>query len=175
MLGALVGLAAGGALVFAHGGNPARMHACMDDKGRLHIVGPNDCQDVTKAVDWNIASGEGEPGSHGPQGATGAPGPAGPAGRDGTASDLPIRMVVTASAWGAPGARTVEARCNANEFAISGGWRAEDPSGVGEFTASESRPLDEGRGWRARVTGWYAHKGWRLVVHAACTPRRSAG
>jgi hypothetical protein len=182
MVAALVGLAAGSALVLAHGGNALRTHACIADSAghpdptsRLRIVGANDCQvPFGYGVDWNIRTGQGDAGPHGPQGATGSQGPAGPAGNAGAGSQIPVRIVVAISAWAGPGSQVVEARCRPTEFAVGGGWRAQDPSGIGEFKVSENRPLDEGRGWRVRADGWYTSERWQLVVHAACAPRGAA-
>jgi hypothetical protein len=180
LLGALVGLAVGSAIVLAHGGNPGRIHGCVaDDTGtpdptaRLRIVGPNDCP-LPNGVDWNIATGEGDPGPRGPAGATGSQGQTGPAGRAGASSEIRLRVVVAAAPWSGPGTQAVEALCRRDEFAVAGGWRAEDPSGIGTFKATENRALDDGTGWRVRADGWYTYKRWRLVVHASCAPRRAA-
>jgi len=175
---ALAGLAAGSAFVLAHGGDPSRIHACvrLSDSTVRITQDPNDtCKAGSEsAVDWNIESAAGAPGPDGFAGPTGPQGPSGPPGRDGAGSRLVLRPVAAASPWVATGTRAVVARCPAGYFAVSGAWRIEDPSGIGEFTAPESRPLAAGHGWLVRVDGRYAYRGWRLIVQAACAPRGEA-
>lgn len=171
---ALAGLAAGGGLVLAHGGDPSRIHACMrSSDARVRITTADDDCSPDQPFDWNVRSAEGLPGPDGPAGAPGPEGPAGGPGRDGSDSRLAVRVVVAASPWVSAGARSVEAHCRPGEFAVSGGWRIIDPSGIGEFRPRESRPLSGGRGWRVGIDGWYAYKRWRLVVRAVCTPQGS--
>jgi hypothetical protein len=55
-------------VAYAHGGDSSFIHACVDPKGAIRIVGANDtCLKKETALDWNI------------QGPAGAPGPAGSA------------------------------------------------------------------------------------------------
>jgi hypothetical protein len=175
--GALAGLAAGSTFVLAHGGDPNRIHACVDAGFRLKITtDPSDqCPAPSVgAVDWNIRSADGEQGPDGPVGPSGPGGPAGPAGHDGADARMPARVVIEASPWTPSGTRSAEARCRAGEVAISGGWRVQDPSRVGEFRTLDNGPSADGRVWRVRVQGWYAYENWRLVVQAVCAPHRTA-
>jgi hypothetical protein len=70
--------------VAAHGGDPTRIHACVNERTRaVRIVRPNDgCARTERAVDWSIL---GPPGPAGPQGPSGAVGPQGPQGPQGPA------------------------------------------------------------------------------------------
>lgn len=72
--------------VYAHGGDPTRIHSCVAiAAGVVRIVGPNDnCLPlVERAVDWSITGPAGPQGPQGPQGATGPQGPQGPQGDTG--------------------------------------------------------------------------------------------
>lgn len=175
---AVAGLAAGSALVLAHGGDPSRTHACVrlsDGTVRITQDPNNTCAAGTESpVDWNIRSAPGGPGADGLQGPTGPQGPQGPPGEDGADSRLAQRVVAAASPWVGAGTHAAEVRCPAGEVAVSGAWRIEDPSGIGEFRPLQSRPLPRGRGWRVQVDGRYAWRGWRLVVRASCTPQGRA-
>jgi len=175
---ALVGLAAGSAMVLAHGGDPTRIHACVrlsDSTVRITRDPSYTCKTGTESpVDWNIESAPGAPGPDGFHGPTGPQGPAGPPGHDGADTRLSLRTVDAASPWLAPGTRTFEARCPAGRFAIAGAWRIDDPSRIGEFRALESRPLATAGGWLVRVDGRYAYRGWRLVIEAQCAAQGKA-
>jgi hypothetical protein len=166
-------------MVLAHGGDPSRIHSCVRlSDGRVSITtDPNDtcpakaATDPESPVDWNMESAPGAPGPDGFQGPTGPQGPAGSPGKPGADSELDLRLVAAASRALAPGLGTVVARCPSNEFAISGGWKAQDPSGAGRFQPLESRPVRAGRGWLVRVDGRHAHRGWRLTVQAQCAAK----
>jgi hypothetical protein len=86
-LGASLGMLAlfvaiGGATVFAHGGDPNQVHACVisgtgGSSPNVRIVGANEtCPGGSNAVDWAI---QGPPGPQGPQGGKGDQGEQGPA------------------------------------------------------------------------------------------------
>ncbi len=50
----MIALTAGATWVFAHGGDPDLVHACVnDDSGGIRIVGPNEeCKSKESALDW---------------------------------------------------------------------------------------------------------------------------
>lgn len=73
------------AVVSAHGGDPALIHACVNNSsGALRIVGSNDaCRQGERALDWNIMGPQGPAGPQGVQGDPGATGAQGPQGLQG--------------------------------------------------------------------------------------------
>jgi hypothetical protein len=88
-----------GAYVSAHGGDTARIHACLTAKGgSIRIVAATEtCKTSETALDWNITGPQGPIGTTGPQGPPG--GPQGPAGPQGEAGIGALRVI---GADGAP-------------------------------------------------------------------------
>ena len=93
-VGPLVGILLGASLVSvvgAHGGDAAKIHACVNSGGNIVIIGPNAaCTGGLQPLDWNIQGIQGLKGDQGIQGLKGdkgdigLTGATGPAGADST-------------------------------------------------------------------------------------------
>src|SRR5687767_15140895 len=106
-MAALVVLSGSAYVASAHGGDPGKIHSCVNNSsGTIKIVGPNDtCKNNETAVDWDADGGTGATGPAGPTGATGPQGPAGPAGATGPQGPAgPTGATGPAGANGATGA-----------------------------------------------------------------------
>jgi hypothetical protein len=72
--------------VSAHGGDVAKIHACVDQAGNLKIVDASaTCKKNEVAVDWNIQGVKGDAGAQGIAGAPGSKGDKGDQGEQGVA------------------------------------------------------------------------------------------
>ena len=92
-------LVVGSALVWAHGGNTALIHACVDNKnGSIRVIAPTGvCKSSETALDWNIVGPAGPIGAQGPMGPMGPIGLQGPAGAQGVAGEQGPQGVVGAT------------------------------------------------------------------------------
>jgi hypothetical protein len=190
LAGVLVGLLAGGAIVYAHGGDTSKVHACVNfNTGGGRIVGaPTDsgfvgsasslCGSGETPVDWSAAGAQGAQGPPGPEGPTGPAGPAGTAGAAGTngtdgssgksTSGKSAKLRTVRKQIGPNKAlnKTGRASCAKGQHVVSGGYSL--PGNIPAVNIKESRPSGTtgwyGRGFRARGNG-----AWTLVLYAVCS------
>ena len=151
VIGGLIVFAAGGlvtAVVSAHGGDPALVHACVSQKGNLRVVGPDDgCRQNETALDWNIT------------------GPAGPAAAE-------LRSITnTNSKPLAPGTwDRMTAVCEAGQVLLGGGFKA---STSGDVQIVTSMPNANGSvpptGWTVEAINHSATTQHPVWVYAVCS------
>jgi hypothetical protein len=180
-------LAGGGAVVYAHGGDQAKVHACVNfNDGDVRIIGaPTDGGFVGNAstgcvapytnVDWSTTGAAGPQGPEGPQGPQGPQGPAGQTGAAGTNG-----TTGTSGSSGGATVRTVRqqvgpsraiikagrASCARGQRVIAGGY--EIPGNIPAVTAKATRPSGT-TGWYARAFRARGNGAWTLVVYAVCS------
>jgi hypothetical protein len=187
-VGVVVGLLAGGAVVYAHGGDETKIHACVNfNNGAGSIVGaPTDfgftgsatatCPSGFTPVDWNVAGPQGAEGPQGPQGAEGPQGPQGPTGPAGAAgksgksgssgTTSTFRTVSKKVGPSKSQVKTARAVCPGGGEAISGGYKL--PGNIAGVNIKESRPSGAS-GWYARALQGKGNAAWGLVVYAVCS------
>ncbi|MBZ0169140.1 Serine/threonine-protein kinase pkn1 [Candidatus Methylomirabilis lanthanidiphila] len=80
-----IGLALVAGAAWAHGGDPSRIHACVNNEsGTVQIIATTGtCRQGWASLDWSITGSQGPQGLQGPAGADGAQGPVGPQGPQG--------------------------------------------------------------------------------------------
>lgn len=162
--------------VTAHGGDPSKIHACVNNQNqRVRIVQPNqncvsggEASAIETAVDWNIAGPagpQGPQGPAGPQGQQGAAGPIGPAGPQGPLGNLAM-AVRSASKSVAPNSfDSVEVTCPGSARASGGGFAR--VVGTEVFSSEPVPDVGTPTGWKIDVRNSNPNAA-TLTVYAIC-------
>lgn len=150
----------------AHGGDPAKIHACVNPgplpllgNGAIRIIGANEvCNHFEVPLDWNAQGAPGPAGPQGPQGSAGPTGPQGPQGPQGATGPAgaqgPRGPAGPPSPAGVSGYEIVESRtprfissgkshqaeCPAGKVVLGGGGRPDNAAGLDAVTEA-SFPL----------------------------------
>jgi hypothetical protein len=166
-LGVVVGLLAGGAVVYAHDGDTSKIHACVDFTNtsvpNVRILGaPNTSGVFAGSPDSPCGSGEQVDWSTtGPAGPQGPAGPAGPAGESATVHTVrkqigPSKAIV----------KTGRASCAKGQHVVMGGYSL--PGNIAGVNIKESRPSGS-TAWYGRALQGKGNAAWALVVYAVCS------
>ena len=154
-------------------GSDTQFVACVKNKNGTMLFRPASrvgCKKGWKKIWWNTTGPQGPAGKNGTDGSNGAQGPQGPAGTNGAQgpqgpagsngssglSGFEIEIspfpIFTA---GQPSAETFFMGCETGKRAISGGWKAEDPTDSNTAQIYGSYP-----------DTYLGYEGWRFVAKA---------
>jgi collagen triple helix repeat protein len=174
--------------VNAHGGDPTKIHSCVNPSGGFREVGPNEaCKQNERAEDWSRsgvpgpagppgptgpagpagpAGPQGPPGAQGPAGPQGPVGPAGPAGVSGY--ELVVSAPVPVSGGLVAGEGQASADCTAGRRVLGGGWNTDPPKGSAEFSRPAGSSDILGTGWTTKLFVPALQGLTFLTVYAIC-------